>query len=142
VFMNSASSVWQALSAAVANAGFKIVQVDIFDKQHGTFKQFVSDNTAGYDLVLHCQKTERDDRHRPPESRSLAGFLQGADLESLRTVYLHVGREDELDVRRLYSEWVAKAMVAGEAVIDLRAFREAVGKELESREPRQRQRST
>jgi DNA modification methylase len=138
VFMNSASSVWRAVSEAVANAGFKIVQVDIFDKQHGTFKQFVSDNTAGYDLVLHCQKTERDSPHRPRESRSLAEFLKGTDLESLRTVYLHVGREDELDVRRLYSEWVANAMVAGEAVIDLRAFREAVGKELESREPRKR----
>jgi DNA modification methylase/transcriptional regulator with XRE-family HTH domain len=138
VFMNSASSVWRALSEAVANAGFKIVQVDIFDKQHGTFKQFVSDNTAGYDLVLHCQKTERDSRHRPRESRSLAEFLKGADLESLRTVYLHVGREDELDVRRLYSEWVAKAMVSGEAVIDLRAFRAAVGKELESRELQKR----
>lgn len=140
VFMNSASSVWQALREAVMEAGFKIVQVDIFDKQHGTFKQFVSDNTAGYDLVLHCRKVQGKRRHRQRLSRSLAEFLAGVDLDNLRTVYLHVGREDELDVRRLYSDWVAKAMVSGDTIIDLPAFREAVGQELQRREKRNSER--
>jgi len=137
VFMNSASSVWRALRESITEAGFEIVQVDIFDKQHGTFKQFVSDNTAGYDLVLHCRKMERKSRRRQRVPRSLADFLASADLENLRTVYLHVGREDELDVRRLYSEWVAKAMISGDAVIDLPAFREAVAQELRTRGTRE-----
>jgi hypothetical protein len=47
VFMNSSQEVWQALRDAILKAGFLIERVDIFDKQHGTFKQFVSENTGG-----------------------------------------------------------------------------------------------
>ena len=46
VFMNSSKDVWEALINAVHNAGFIIERLDIFDKQHGTFKQFVSNNTG------------------------------------------------------------------------------------------------
>ena len=56
VFMNSAEDIWDRIRRAVLDAGFTIERIDIFDKQHGTFKQFVSDNTAGSDLMLHCHK--------------------------------------------------------------------------------------
>lgn len=59
--MNSSQEVWAALRSAVANAGFLIRQVNIFDKQHGTFKQFVDANTAGADLILHCQRPYEPD---------------------------------------------------------------------------------
>ena len=60
VFMNSSAKVWDALRVAIQDAGFVIVKADVFDKQHGTFKHFVSENTAGADLVLHCLKPEQD----------------------------------------------------------------------------------
>jgi len=60
VFMNSSAKVWDALRTAVHRAGFVAERIDIFDKQHGTFKQFVSENTAGCDLVLHCRKPLSD----------------------------------------------------------------------------------
>ena len=56
VFMNSSQDIWSQLRRAIARAGFSLDRMDIFDKQHGTFKQFVSDNTAGSDLILHCRK--------------------------------------------------------------------------------------
>ena len=59
VFMNSSKEVWRALSSSIKSAGFRIKKVSIFDKQHGTFKQFVSENTAGADLMLHCKKGGR-----------------------------------------------------------------------------------
>ena len=59
VFMNSSEKVWEALRASIGDAGFTIEKINIFDKQHGTFKQYVSENTAGADLMLHCRKSFR-----------------------------------------------------------------------------------
>lgn len=141
VFMNSSSQVWKALRAALVDAGFDICQADIFDKEHGTFKQFVSDNTAGCDLVLHCRKHEMASplssaHHAEPVERRLADFLSGADLSHLRTVYLHVDRADELDVRTLYSEWTAHAVLSGAQIPDFSRFREIVLAWLESHNSR------
>ena len=58
VFMNSSEDIWDRIRHAVLDAGFSIERIDIFDKQHGTFKQFVSENTAGSDLMLHCRKPD------------------------------------------------------------------------------------
>jgi DNA modification methylase len=58
VFMNSSEDIWDRIRSAVLDSGFRIERIDIFDKQHGTFKQFVSDNTAGADLMLHCRKPQ------------------------------------------------------------------------------------
>ncbi len=60
VFHNSAAMTWNALQQAILDAGFTIEGTQTFDKQHGTFKQFVSDNAVGYDLVLHCRKSNND----------------------------------------------------------------------------------
>lgn len=60
--MNSSEDIWNRLRNAVLDAGFTIERIDIFDKQHGTFKQFVSDNTAGADLMLHCRKVENGNK--------------------------------------------------------------------------------
>lgn len=131
VFMNSSARIWAALRAAIVDAGFKIVQADSFDKQHGTFKQFVSSNTAGEDLVLHCWKlveplsSPQSDRPATPRE-SLCHFLERIDVDRRRTVYLHVARMDEVDVRRLYSEWMASAVLEGVEPIDLADFRKLV----------------
>lgn len=148
VFMNSSSSVWEALRTAIQVAGFEIRQCDIFDKQHGTFKQYVSANTAGCDLVLHCYKPNLPDidtavsgqtqltvsRNNgafgaPSMKRvldSVATFLQNKDMRAWRSVFLHVTRSSEVDFRKLYSEWTASSLLEGENLLDFAAFRSLV----------------
>lgn len=128
MFMNSSAKVWAALESAVTDAGFHVVQADSFDKQHGTFKHFVTGNTAGYDLVLHCMKptdaqiivqTPTPDRSH----ESVLAFLNRVDLAAYNASYLHVNRASELDVRKLYSDWMSSAILAGVEPLDLVTFR-------------------
>lgn len=128
VFMNSSQSVWQALRNAVLDAGFSIERVDIFDKQHGTFKQFVSDNTAGCDLLLHCRKSD-------VVRTAVAVAATNGAAESVRIFlgerlaaipklpYLHVERDEETDYRMLYSEFLADRLMAKEHLVDFASFR-------------------
>lgn len=130
VFMNSSGQVWSALKSAIETSGFVICKMDIFDKQHGTFKHFVSENTAGCDLVLHCQKPLGDQRSKNQEetpnfSVTIADFLAGRDRAIPITNYLHVARKDELDWRRLYSEWLVFSMQKNHAQIDFIEFKDA-----------------
>ena len=130
VFMNSSKEVWNALQEAIAHAGFTIRKIDIFDKQHGTFKQFVSENTAGFDLVLHCFK--------PLVLQSSAIVAQTVIGDSIRTflshyggnlptqVYLHVGRDSEIDYRKLYSEWLSSSLMGHSELVDFTEFRKSV----------------
>lgn len=130
MFMNSSGKVWASLRQAIIDAGFQVQQADLFDKQHGTFKHFVSDNTAGYDLVLHCLKplTQEFSARSPSQTvdvqESIYSFLGQRDLPAYRTAYLHVGREVEIDARRLYSEWLADAVRSGSPTIDFADFRQ------------------
>jgi predicted RNA methylase len=129
VFMNSSGKVWEALRQAVLDAGFSITRADSFDKQHGTFKQFVSPNTAGEDLVLHCHKSQLSRVTTQGAERaedSVRRFLNRADVKQTRTVFLHVDRPEEIDVRKLYSEWLATAMIEGATPIDMAVFRQLV----------------
>lgn len=127
VFMNSSKEVWNALREAVNSAGFVIKKGDIFDKQHGTFKQFVSENTAGFDLVLHCQK--------PIGHHATSNLDQVETAASIRTfcthykeslptqVYLHVERDAEIDYRKLYSEWLSTSLIRQSQLVDFAEFR-------------------
>jgi DNA modification methylase/predicted RNA-binding Zn-ribbon protein involved in translation (DUF1610 family) len=131
VFMNSSRQVWEALRNSINVAGFEIARMDIFDKQHGTFKQFVSDNTAGMDLVLHCMKPVR---LRPnteiPKSDSASGsvtaFLETRSELLPTNVYLHVGRAEEVDFRTLYSEWLSQSFRGSGELLDFLTFRRIV----------------
>lgn len=127
VFMNSSKEVWNALREAIVHAGFTIRKIDIFDKQHGTFKQFASENTAGSDLVLHCFK--------PHDSLAPSAFNHTAAADSVRAflsrcgndlptqVYLHVGRASEIDYRILYSEWLSNSLMDHSELVDFAEFR-------------------
>ena len=126
MFMNSSSIVWEALRSAVLEAGFEIRSVDAFDKEHGTFKQFVSPNTAGYDLVLHCLKPDKsqmetDGSYRVTESAE--EFLSSRDLSQYVREFLHVSRDSEVDLQLLYSEWTAVQLAHGGTTVDLATFR-------------------
>ena len=131
VFMNSSKDVWEALINAVHNAGFIIERLDIFDKQHGTFKQFVSNNTAGCDLVLHCRKqasADSDDTRQKAVKRdeSIIRFMAGRKDEIPTTEFLHVTRDNEPDLRRLYSEWLMYALPQHHELADFSTFRDLI----------------
>ncbi|MFH1742065.1 MAG: DNA methyltransferase [bacterium] len=131
VFMNSSARVWNVLREAILDAGFEIKQADTFDKHHGTFKQFVSENTAGYDLVLHCLKPTRSIKRRKNGPADFAkeavfAFLNKIDLHKRTNAYLHVNRKEELDIRKLYSEWTAKLVLEGASAMDFSRFRSLV----------------
>jgi DNA modification methylase/transcription elongation factor Elf1 len=133
VFHNSSSQIWSALQGALERAGFTVRGTQTFDKRHGTFKQFVSDNAVGYDLVLHCQKTgsarplrrasESEVRERARE------FIRSALAHHDRDYvvrYLHVSRDSEIDHRRLYAEWLAETLSQEEIRLSFEDFRALV----------------
>jgi len=136
VFMNSSKKIWEVIKCAVQQAGFIIERLDIFDKQHGTFKQFVSENTAGCDLVLHCHKPLRpigpgEPKKHVPCRESILEFLEKRDKSIPVTAYLHVVRGNEADLRRLYSEWLAFGLPKNHELADFSFFRSEVTKILE-----------
>jgi DNA modification methylase len=129
VFMNSSSEVWESLRRAVINAGFRVVRTDTFDKQHGTFKQFVSENTAGMDLVLHCLKPTDASFAEPGNPRreaalDIAEFLRSRQNHLPTNTFLHVGRDEEIDYRTLYSEWLAQSFDRRRDFVDFSNFRQ------------------
>ncbi len=134
VFHNSSAKVWHALRTALHDAGLAIEGTQTFDKKHGTFKQFVSDNAVGYDLVLHCRKAEVGSRRTAePEvllsRKSALRFVTAALCrrpENYRVHYQHVNRQDEVDYRRLYSEWLAASVKSSQALLGFEEFREIV----------------
>lgn len=134
VFMNSSARVWHALEESIRDAGFVVVKADVFDKQHGTFKHFVSPNTAGADLVLHCLKPSRSPKPaaRVSQDMDIEDFLEVINVGEYLQPYLHVSRPSELDLRRLYSEWIAESMTSGGRILDFADFRRKATEWLDS----------
>jgi DNA modification methylase/transcriptional regulator with XRE-family HTH domain len=131
VFMNSSGAVWEAIRRSITSVGFEIVELQIFDKQHGTFKQFVSENTTGMDLVLHCLKREvlheskKEGQQSAPDEDLLA-FLTDRHGNLPMEVYLHVTRNGEIGFRTLYSEWLARSLNKSAELMDFASFRNKV----------------
>ncbi|GMV93799.1 MAG: hypothetical protein AMXMBFR82_35770 [Candidatus Hydrogenedentota bacterium] len=130
VFHNSSKDAWQCIQNALRRAGFEIRGTQTFDKKHGTFKMFVSENAVGYDLVLHCRKAKvrspilsAGDNHH-----AVIDFIKTAlrGKNGYTTRFLHVKRDDEFDYRRLYSEWLVSALKTDAGAIDFQRFRELV----------------
>ena len=129
VFHNSSNAVWNALQQAISKAGFSIDGTQTFDKKHGTFKQFVSNNAVGYDLVLHCRKnclnrSASTLSHYEPDAISIFiknAIVQNPDRYVMR--YLHVTRQNEFDYRRLYADWLAMSLTRGSTTCGFEAFR-------------------
>lgn len=132
VFMNSSRKVWDALTEAIKDAGFSIQKVNIFDKQHGTFKQFVSDNTAGADLMIHCKKVQSHHCERDRnETTGISEFLLQQKDRLPMLPYIHVRRETEVDYRTLYSRYMATAIQEGLTIVNFSEFRDAAAGILE-----------
>jgi 16S rRNA G966 N2-methylase RsmD len=136
VFHNSSDRVWNALQRAINQSGLIIKGTQTFDKEHGTFKQFVSDNAVGYDLVLHCKKSAAADdlkRHDYNDTLSEAeNFISKAIKhipDKYVVHYLHVTRADEFDYRKLYADWLAIALPKSLVGMSFEQFR-ALAKEI------------
>ena len=130
LFMNSSEKVWNALSRAINESGFSIRHVNIFDKQHNTFKQYVSGNTAGSDLMLHCKKRTSTIRARTMERRrqaDVSAFIAQERGHLPIAPFIHVNRKPEIDYRTLYSRYIAKALQNGTSIVDFAEFRQAAG---------------
>jgi len=131
-FHNSSASVWNALVSAISESGFSIEGIQTFDKRHGTFKDFVSQNAVGYNMVLHCAKSQSG----VPRTRAAGdGYARAMELarqalrgkpERYRVHYLHVDRDDELDYRRLYADWLAHVLETGRVEFSFSQFRQLV----------------
>ncbi len=137
VFMNSSDKVWGALKCAIEFAGFSIEKVNIFDKQHGTFKQFVSENTAGADLMIHCRKavsSESRSCKRHGRVQSVAEFISLEHRSIPVLPFLHVKRDAEVDFRTLYSRYIAKAMYEGFRIVGFAQFRREASESLKDSE--------
>ncbi|WP_367396044.1 DNA methyltransferase [Pantoea sp. Ep11b] len=130
VFMNSSKDIWDRIRNSILDAGFKIERVDIFDKQHGTFKQFVSDNTAGSDLMLHCRKVPKMftpiSKGIHKETLSVTDFLSERNDHIPMLPYLHVKRKTDIDYRTLYSEYLSHAIPKNWKMLDFATFRSEV----------------
>lgn len=135
VFHNSSAEVWSALQSAILEAGFEVLGAQSFDKKHGTFKQFVSDNAVGYDLVLHCQKATGNLAQLAAGAQATRANAEDFIREQLGSVgsryrirYLHVSRADEFDYRRLYADWLQQAIRRMEISLGFGEFRALVEK--------------
>ena len=132
VFHNSSARAWESIRRALIDAGFCIQGTQSFDKKHGTFKMFVSDNAVGYDVMLHCQTSDlpQDSRyvHEAVAQAAVTPFIRTALKNPMRyrVRYLHVSRKDELDYRKLYSEWVSESLSQQLPSIDFEVFRQVV----------------
>ena len=56
VFHNSSASVWNAISAALQQAGFVVANVSAMDKQQGSYRQVTSTTATKQDLVISAYK--------------------------------------------------------------------------------------
>jgi len=129
IFHNSSSEVWTALQTAIGDAGFAVRGTQTFDKEHGTFKQFVSENAVGYDLVLHCRKAEHPvalHAGGPRKHPDVSEFVRERvtqNPERYCVHYLHVTRANEWDFRKLHAEWLAETLSENGSLIGFEEFR-------------------
>ncbi len=126
VFMNSSKRVWGALRNAIEGSGFEMLRTSIFDKQHGTFKQYVSDNAAGADLMIHCKKSigqarPRTNKHESAEN--VSAFMRRSEGQVPIAPYIHVNRDPEVDYRVLYSRYVSSAIHRRTGLVGFAEFR-------------------
>ena len=124
VFHNSSAKVWAAIQQAITSSGFSLERIQTLDKQHGTFKQFVSENAVGYDLIIHCRKRTAtgimrlNTKHETTRS-SIQEFVKTAlsdNIDNFIVRYLHVNRQNEFDARKLYSMWLKEVIESGKTI--------------------------
>ena len=135
MFHNSSDKIWSQLQRAIYSAGFEVDGTMIFDKQHGTFKQFVSENAVGLDLLIHCRKKDTIQKgsiHEEPEDikSQIRLFAENQIKKNRLATYIthfdHVNRPNEFNYRKFYSEWIAEFVGVETIASDFEHFRAIV----------------
>lgn len=91
-FHNSKNAVWNAIQAAIIEAGFVIADVRTLDKKQGTPKQVNSVNAVKQDLVISAYKpTEAFEKEFSLQAGTLVGIWQFVD-EHLRQLPVFVAK--------------------------------------------------
>jgi len=125
MFNNSKVDVWGALKSAILDSGFFIESVEMFDKVHGTIKMFVSENTVGYDLVIHCYQSEGNEKSESIPLENYYAYCAEQITENMHR-FLHVDRDPEPDLRKFYSSRVAENMLNDAELPSFELFREKI----------------
>lgn len=132
MFHNSSAKIWSQLQRAISEAGFTIDGTMIFDKKHGTFKQFVSENSVGFDLLLNCRKNKNEKKcplinSVKKEEQQVVAFakkqIRNNGVNAYYQHFEHVKRNDEFNYRKLYSEWLASVIKDEYIAMDFERFR-------------------
>lgn len=93
-FHNSKNAVWNAIQAAINEAGFVIADVRTLDKKQGTPKQVNSVNAVKQDLVISAYKpTEAFEKQFSIQAGTLDGIWRFVD-EHLRQLPVFVSKAD------------------------------------------------
>jgi DNA modification methylase len=104
VFHNTSAEVWQALQAAIDDAGLAVEAAVTFDKgTNQSFKQFTAEGAVTHDLVVTCRRRSKKKRARVATEDDVRDFVRAAQQ----------GRRKKLDARRLYSTAIAHFLVEG-----------------------------
>jgi len=102
-FHNSQTAVWNAIQSALANSGFEIAYIGVFDKEQKTFNQVTSEGAVGCDVLIHAYKPRISNhikRERKIEMEEVRAWLE----EKLRK--LPLSKNEERTVRRLHSGFI------------------------------------
>jgi len=132
VFHNSSAKIWKSIQQAILDSGFSAIKAHTLDKRHGTFKQFVSENAVGYDIMLHCQpiKNKLILNSIEKQKSDWISFLKETLLKNTDDFilrYEHVNRKSEIDIRKLYSLWLTMTVENGELIeFDFEKFRNLI----------------
>jgi hypothetical protein len=121
-FHNSKNAVWNAIQAAILEAGFVIADVRTLDKKQGTPKQVNSLNAVKQDLVISAYKpTEAFEKQFSLQAGTTAGvwsFLEG-HLRHLPVFVPRAGRAEAVAERQkhlLFDRMIAFHVQRGIAV--------------------------
>ena len=88
--------------------------------------------------MLHCCKPEAPHQTEaqasmPTLQESVFAFLSYTDIALPTIVYLHVGRQEEVDYRKLYSDWLSQSLMEDAELMDFAQFRVIVKSWLEQK---------
>jgi hypothetical protein len=104
VFHNTSAEVWQALQAAIDDAGLAVEAAVTFDKgPNQSFKQFTAVGAVTHDLVVTCRRRSKKKRARVATEDEVRDFIRAAWR----------GKRKKPDARQLYSAAIAHFLVEG-----------------------------
>ena len=113
VFSNSSAAVWNAIQAALQQAGFVVANVSAMDKQQGSYRQVTSTTAVKQDLVISAYKPNGglEDRFtKAAGNEDSAWDFVRSHLKYLPTVKLKEGELEfiaERDPRVIFDRMVA-----------------------------------